>query len=140
MRTEKALQFRRAAQLTAQHATDTQALTMPSLYDPWAPKTAYGGKDQPQIVSRPGGLYRIRQPHTSQEGWEPENYPAGWYCIDLEHTGTKDDPIPAALNMAYKAGLYYSEDGKLYLCTRDTGDPVNYLPSQLVGYFEVVDA
>lgn len=52
--------------------------------------------------------------------------------------GTIDDPIPAVLNMRYELGKYYSEDGKVYLCTRDTEIPVAYLPSQLLGvYFEV---
>ena len=42
-------------------------------------------------------------------------------------------------NMQYYKDKYYSEDGKLYLCTRDSGIPLAYLPSQLVGqYFEVV--
>lgn len=139
MRKEKALQFRRATQLTAQTASDPQALTMPSLYDPWTPGTAYGGENQPQIVSRPGGLYRVRQPHTAQTGWEPENTPAMWKHIDLEHAGTKEDPIPAALGMEYFEGKYYAENGKLYLCTRDSLNPMDHLPSQLVGqYFKEI--
>ena len=41
--------------------------------------------------------------------------------------------------MEYKNGLYYydSEDGKIYLCNRDTGIAVAYLPHELIGhYFE----
>lgn len=139
MRKQKAIEFRRAAALAAQGATNAQALTMPSLYPEWAPDTPYGGEGEPQIVRRPVGLYRIRQAHTSQTGWEPENTPAMWEYIDVDHAGTIDDPIPAVLNMTYFKGKYYSEAGTLYLCTRDSETTLAYLPSQLVGqYFEVV--
>lgn len=41
--------------------------------------------------------------------------------------------------MRYYKDKYYSENGVLYLCTRDSGNPLAYLPSQLVGqYFELV--
>ena len=140
MRKQKAMEFRQAAALAAQGATNGQALTMPSMYPMWAPDTPYGGEGEPRIVRRPEGkLYRIRQAHTSQTGWEPENTPAMWEYIDVEHAGTIDDRIPAILNMAYFKGKYYSEAGALYLCTRDSEVPMAYLPSQLVGqYFEVV--
>lgn len=139
MRKERAREFRRAAQLTAQGATNTQALTMPSLYPEWAPGTPYGGAGNIQIVNRPAGLYRARQAHTSQAGWEPENTPALWEHIDVEHSGTMDDPIPAVRNMEYFNGKYYLEAGALYRCIRDSEMPLNYLPSELVGnYFEAV--
>jgi hypothetical protein len=139
-----------AAVLSAQSATDKQALAMPSLYDAWAPQTAYGGEGEPSIVTRPkeGGaqLYRCRQPHTSQTGWEPENYPAGWVAINNTNAGSVEDPIPAVRGMEYTYGLYYAdpEDGKTYLCKRsgeaDGGAVVlHYLPHELVGqYFEEV--
>ena len=139
-RKERAAQLRRASLLTAQGATDAQALQMPSLYDLWRSGAAYGGEGQPQIARRPGEkLYRCIQPHTAQAGWEPENTAALWAYIDAEHAGTIDDPIPAEGNMTYYAGKYYSEGDRLYLCTRDSEIPLAYLPSQLVGqYFEEV--
>lgn len=142
-RTQKAKQFRAATTLSAQAATNAQALSMAAVYDLWAAGVAYGGENQPQIVRRPAEdadrLYRAIQPHTAQEGWEPEKTPALWEYIDMEHAGTIDDPIPAVLNMEYFNGKYYTEDGKLYLCTRDSDMPLAYLPSQLVGtYFEEV--
>ena len=147
-RIEKAKQFRAAAKLSAQTATDQQALDMPSLYEYWKEKTAYGGEGEEKIVRRPidgrDQLYRCQQPHTSQAGWEPENYPAGWVAINNTSAGTEDDPIPAVRGMEYTYGLYYAdpEDGKTYLCTR-VGEPeggtvvLQYLPHELVGqYFE----
>lgn len=142
-RQTRAKEFRAAAVLAAQGATDAQAATMPTMYDLWAPGVAYGGEGQPSIVRRPDGqLYRIRQAHTSQTGWEPENVPAIWAAIDKSHAGTAADPIPAARGMEYTYGLYYldGEDGKTYLCTR-TGEAeggkivLQYLPHELIGQY-----
>lgn len=149
-RVEKAKQFRAAASLSAQTATDKQAVTMPTMYPYWAEKTAYGSDGEPKIVRRPVGerdqLYRCNIPHTSQKGWEPESYPAGWVAINDSSAGTVDDPIPAVRGMEYTYGLYYldEEDGKTYLCKRtgeaDGGKVVlHFLPHELVGqYFEEV--
>ena len=142
---ERALQMRAAAFLTAQTATDEQALSMPTLYPEWAVGVEYGGEGQPSIVMSEGVLYRTQTPHTSQEGWEPENTPAMWVAINKANAGTIDDPIPAVRGMEYVYGLYYRdpEDGLTYLCTRIgavDGDTIvlQHLPHELVGqYFEV---
>lgn len=56
-----------------------------------------------------------------------------------QHEGTKYDAIPYNGNMALEAGKYYTQDGVLYLCNRDTGNPVYHPLSALVGlYVEVV--
>ena len=148
-RIEKAKQFRAAAKLSAQAATDAQALTMPSLYEYWKADTSYGGEGEEKIVCRPidgrDQLYRCNRPHISLTGWEPENYPAGWVAINDTNAGTADDPIPAVRGMEYTYGLYYAdpEDGKTYLCTRtgeDEGGTVvlQYLPHELAGqYFQI---
>ena len=60
--------------------------------------------------------------------------------IDEEHTGDKLDPIPYEGNMELLAGKYYTQDGVLYLCNRDTGAPVHQALADLVGlYVEVAD-
>lgn len=88
----------------------------------------------------------IKEPISHSAGWPPHSTPAMWTIIDLEHAGTKDDPIPAARGMEYTYGLYYRdpEDTKLYLCER-TGEQsggkiiLQYLPHELVGnYFTAV--
>lgn len=151
MRKDRAREFRSAAVLSAQTATDKQALTMPTMYPLWAEKTAYGGDGEPKIVRRPldgrEQLYRCQQAHISQEGWEPENAPALWVGINDTATGTLNDPIPAVRGMEYVYGLYYSdpEDGLTYLCTRAgavDGDKVvlQYLPHELAGqYFSLME-
>ena len=143
MRKERAAELRRADRISAQGAGDAQALSMPSLYDPWQPGTAYGGEGQARIVSRPNGhLYRCKQAHTSQTGWEPKNTPALWVVISNGEAGTAEDPIPAARGMEYEYGKYYRdpEDGKTYLCQR-TGEAeggkivLQYLPHELIGQY-----
>ena len=150
-RADKARQFRAAGLLAAQGATDAQALTMKSMYPLWRVDTAYGGEKQPKIVRRMVNgrerLCRCEEPHTSQAGWEPENYHAGWTVINEANAGTVDDPIPAERGMKFVYGLCYydSEDKQLYRCER-TGEAaggkvkLHYMPHQLVGnYFEVVE-
>ena len=136
------------ARMTAQALPDAQALQVPSLYPLWAAGTSYGGKGEAVIVRRPNGyLYRCREPHTAQAGWEPETTAALWVAIQGSQAGTLEDPIPAARGMEYQYGLYYldPEDSQIYLCRR-TGEEeggkvvLQYLPHELVGqYFEVVE-
>lgn len=57
------------------------------------------------------------------------------------HLGTREDPIPYDGNMVLTSGLYYMQEGAVYLCTRDTGNPVYHALADLVGqYVEVVQA
>ena len=95
-----------------------------------------------------GKLYKVRngQGHTTQADWTPDQTPALWTVIDVEHTGTKDDPIPSSRGMDYIYGKYYSdpEDGNIYLCKRTGEEPggtinLQYLPHELIGhYFETI--
>ena len=87
---------------------------------------------------RGGALYNVLTAHTSQDGWEPENAPSLWTEICETHDGTIDDPIPYDGNMALESGKYYIQDDVIYLCTRDTINPVYQPLSELVGlYVEV---
>lgn len=59
--------------------------------------------------------------------------------IDETHKGTEKDPIPYKTNMTVYKNKYYTEEGILYRCTRDSGIPLQNKASELVGhYFEVV--
>lgn len=60
--------------------------------------------------------------------------------IDEEHSGTVDDPLRYDGNMALEDGKYYTEGGVLYLCNRDTVNPVYNALADLVGvYVEVAE-
>jgi hypothetical protein len=114
---------------------DNTALRMLSFYPEWAANTIYevGFK-----VQRNGKLWRVLQAHTSQTTWEPENAASLWEQINETHSGTLEDPIPYEGNMALTNGIHYSQNGVIYLCTRDTGNPVYNSLADLVGlYVEV---
>ena len=125
-----------AQQINTLAVDDSTALRMTEFYPEWAEGNSYeiGYK-----VQRNGKLWRVIQPHTSQIGWEPENAASLWEQINETHSGTIDDPIPYDGNMALVSGLYYMQNYVIYLCNRDTVNPVFNALSELVGlYVEVV--
>ena len=114
---------------------DNTALRMVEFYPEWASGVAYttGYK-----AHRGGKLWRCLQAHTAQTGWEPENAASLWTEICENHDGTKYDPIPYNGNMALQSGKYYTQNNILYLCNRDTVNPVYNALAELVGlYVEV---
>lgn len=118
---------------------DADAVKAKELYARWAVGVAVAVGDRLLYGER---LYRATQAHTTQEGWEPDKVPAMFTVIDEEHTGTQEDPIPAAKGMEYTYGLYYTdpEDGKLYRCERTGEQPggkvtLQFLPHELVGLY-----
>lgn len=121
-----------AQQINTLTVDDNTALRMTEFYPEWAADTEYtiGYK-----VQRNGKLWRCIQAHTSQAGWEPENAASLWTEICESHAGTLEDPIPYSGNMALESGKYYSQDNKVYRCTRDTGNPVYNALSELVGLY-----
>lgn len=121
-----------AKELNSLTVDDNTALRMAEFYPEWASDTDYAVGFKVQHHSR---LFRCLQAHTSQEGWEPENAPALWEEICETHDGTKYDPIPYEGSMALASGLYYSQDGVVYLCSRDTVNPVYNPLSELVGIY-----
>lgn len=123
------------AQINTLSVDDNTALRMLAFYPDWTANTAYAVGFK---ARRRGRLWRCVQSHTSQTGWEPENAAALWEQINESHDGTEDDPIPYDGNMALDAGKYYIQSGEIYLCTRDTVNPVYNALSELVGlYVEV---
>ena len=121
-----------AKELNSLTVDDNTALRMAEFYPEWAAGVAYSAG---YTVQHGGKLWRCLQAHTSQDGWEPENVPALWEEICETHDGTKYDPIPYEGSMALASGLYYSQDGVVYLCSRDTVNPVYNPLSELVGIY-----
>ena len=111
---------------------DNTALRMLEFYPEWASDTDYTAGYK---VQRGGRLWCCLQAHTSQIGWEPENAASLWTEICESHAGTLEDPIPYNGNMALESGKYYSQNSKVYRCTRDTGNPVYNTLSELVGLY-----
>ena len=84
-----------------------------------------------------GKLWRTEQPEmTIQEHYVPGTGTESLYSEICEsHAGTLEDPIPYNGNMALESGKYYSQNSKIYRCTRDTVNPVYNALSELVGLY-----
>lgn len=111
---------------------DNTALRWIDFYPEWSDGAFYSVGIKVQSCDR---LWRCRQDHTSQTGWDPQNAPALWEEVCESHSGSIDDPIPYNNNMQLDAGKYYSQDGIVYLCIRDTGVPVYNNLADLVGLY-----
>lgn len=133
------------AKINTLSVDDATAYRMLDFYPAWEADTEYtkaNGKPVGYKVTHSGKLWKLRQEHTSQNGWEPgaTGTESLWEEICETHDGTKYDPIPYDGNMALVNGLYYTQYGVLYLCNRDTVNPVYHALSELVGlYVEVAE-
>lgn len=93
-----------------------------------------------------GKLYAVVQDHTILAHYYPSINTASLYVEVTpdyneagEEMGTINNPIPYEGNMVLENGKYYSQDDVVYLCTRDSGNPVYHALKDLVGlYVEVV--
>lgn len=122
-----------AQQINTLTVDDNTALRMLEFYPEWTAGQAYTAGYK---VRYGGKLWRCLQSHTAQTGWEPSvNTASLWTEICETHSGTLDDPIPYNGNMALTAGLYYIQDYAIYLCTRDTVNPVYNPLAELVGLY-----
>lgn len=115
---------------------DEKAAVIPLCYDSWKTDTSYKVGDR---VESDGKLCKCRQAHTSQENWKPSiNTASLWEVINVENAGTLEDPIPYDQTMTVYNGKYYLEEGIIYKCIRDSGQPLYATCASLVGnYFEV---
>ena len=91
-------------------------------------------------VSYEGSLYEVIQGHTSQADWTPNVTPSLFKVVQVEATGSFDDPIAWEQGMELFNGLYYTDNGVKYICNRDSGMGMVYDLANLVGlYVEVVE-
>lgn len=116
--------------------TDEDALKRPLLVYAWE---SYIGKSltNGQIVSYNDTLYRVRQDISAVLA---DQYPsldtaALFEAIEVEATGTADDPIAYVPPMEIFSGKYYTQGGVKYLCTRDSGTALSHDLSALVGLY-----
>lgn len=126
----------RVAQIQAQLLDDAQALTVKAIYPQWADVI---GQTVPLGYKFLYGnvLYKTIQDNLQiQEQWIPGEGTESLYAVINEtNAGTKEDPIPYSGNMALESGKYYSQDGVIYLCNRDTEIPVYQALKDLVGLY-----
>ena len=129
----EARKLRPIVEQAMQSIDGNDALAAMNLYPEWAADTAYAAGYK---LTFDGNLWRVLQAHTSQAGWEPSTATASLYeQVNETHAGTEDDPIPYSGNMALENGKYYMQDFTVYLCIRDTVNPVYNPLSELVGLY-----
>lgn len=124
---------------------DQTALRMRRYYPTFAElvgQTVTQGTKFRATDSEDADLYKTIQPELTIQA----HYPPGvgteslYTRIDETHDGSLYDPIPYDGNMALESGKYYIQDDVVYLCNRDTGQPVYNPLADLVGlYVEVVE-
>ena len=119
--------------------SDAEALDRAVVIFDWE---SYIGKtlNAGQCVVYGGEVYRVRQTHTTQEHYAPSLDTASLYeVIVLTASGTMEDPIPYTPPMEIYEGKYYTQNGVVYRCTRDSGTALSHDLSALVGlYVEMI--
>ena len=89
-----------------------------------------------------GKLWSVLQEHNVIEDYYPSINTASLYVqvtedydVNGEILGTFENPIPYEGNMALEKDKYYIQDGIIYLCWRDTGNPVYHTLKDLIGLY-----
>lgn len=116
--------------------SDNEALVCKALYPAWIDCIG-GSLKAGDKVTYKEALYKTRQDiSVVLENQAPGVETASLYEeINESHAGTIDDPIPYNNNMALTKDLYYTQDGVVYKCTRDTGIAVFNPLKDLVGIY-----
>ena len=135
-----------AAAVTALKAsvTDQQALAASALYPTYEDLVArqYMAENAGYRFQYDGGLWKTLQPGYTFDGvYAPGQGTESVYTRIYEsHAGTLEDPISYEGNMELFSGKYYTQDGVVYRCTRDSGQPLYHKLSELVGLYVEVAA
>lgn len=115
--------------------TDSEALAVKSVYPDWGTLIGKAVKKDEKMQCD-GKLWKVLQDHTVQEQYRPGSGTESLYTEIVESAaGTLEDPIPYDNNMELEQGKYYSQDGKVYLCTRGTEIPVYNPLKDLIGIY-----
>lgn len=130
-------------QINTLEVDDQTALRMIAFYQEWSELAAksYTAEKIGFKFVHAGKLYKTRQEnHTFSSAWIPgEGTESIYERIEETHDGSKYDPIPYDGNMVIEYGKYYTQDGVMYIGTRDTGNPVYHALKDLVGlYVDIV--
>ena len=142
--TERAIQLRPVIEKASQSLEDAVALTAVELFPQWENMVKAGETAEKGFrFQYAGKLYRVEQPsYTFVAHYVPGSTGTEslFSVVDEKHAGTIDDPIPFEKNMEIFENLYYTQNGVLYLCIRNSGQPLYHDLALLIGsYVEVVE-
>lgn len=115
---------------------DEKAKDVPALFPTWQDKLG-------QIVEvgerlyYDGKLWKVLQTHMVQSSWTPDVAASLFTQVGAvtPEMGTADNPIPYEGNMILEEGKYYSQYNVVYICIRDSINPVYHDLSALVGLY-----
>lgn len=121
--------------------TDTQSLQFKSLYPKWE---SFVGKSLSAgfKIQYNDKLYKVKQEISEVLSNQPPSIDTAALYEEINETnaGTKEDPIPYNNNMELFEGKYYSQNGVVYKCTRNTEQAVYHDLSSLIGiYVEIAE-
>ena len=126
-----------AQQINTLDVDDNTALRMMSYYPTFADVVGQEVK-QGFKFRHNGNLWATVKAMTIQAHYPPADGMESLYTIVNEtHDGTIDDAIPYSGNMVLENGKYYTQDDVIYLCNRDTVNPVYNALRELVGIYVV---
>mgnify|MGYP003290230864 CR=1 FL=1 len=136
MTRSEALKIRANLEIAAQSLDDAKALEMKMFYNGFWDIVGKTVKQGFKFIYD-GKLYKTVQPELTilahlLPGVGTESL---YTVIDEIHNGSKDDPIPYDGNMELEQGKYYTQDGMIYLCIRDTGTAVHNALRDLIGLY-----
>lgn len=146
---EKNKVMEKAVEFSAFNFTDQQAVRVKSIYPKWSgledgttltkQDEATYGTEITKVLGDDGKLYKVITTHQKQADWAPGSGTESLFTvIDEEHAGTQEDPVPWSTNMICYNGKYYTYNGVLYKCIRDSGIALQYTPNQLLdNYFSL---
>ena len=128
-----------AQQINTLDVDDNTALRMKSYYPTFADVVGQEVKQGFKFTYN-GILWATVKAMTIQSHYAPGEGMESLYTVVIEtYDGTIDDAIPYGGNMVLENGKYYTQDDVIYLCNRDTVNPVYNALSELVGlYVEAV--
>jgi len=137
MTKKKMLELASAITLARGNIDDQVALKAKILYPKWENLIGFIAEVGERFTYGED-LYKVLQTHTFSAEWVPGVGTESMYArIDEEHAGTQEDPIPYDGNMELFNGKYYSQDGVVYLCNRDSGAPLYNALKDLVNLYVV---
>ena len=126
-----------AQQINTLDVDDNTALRMMSYYPKFEDIVGQEVKQGFKFTHN-GNLWATVKGMTIQAHYPPAEGMESLYTIVNEtHDGTIDDAIPYNGNMALENGKYYTQDDVIYLCNRDTVNPVYNALRELVGLYVV---
>lgn len=127
-------------QINRLHLSNKEALSVMGFYPRWEDKIGCTVENGFNLLYD-GKLWKVRQTHTAQSAYPPSIHTASMYeVVEAEHDGTVDDPIPYIAPMEIFDGKYYTQNGTMYLCIRDSGVALTHELSSLVDiYVELIN-